>query len=531
MANSGHHAVVRTGIDNYGVAPYDPSVAYAEYTGPVGTEPNPTYAGVRSLLASLYPPGTRYGTGVHWNPLGELVEPGQTVFIKPNLVDHHHRHGGDIWSVITHPSVVRAVADYVALALRGNGRIIIGDNPHVDCNWDAIEDLYRADELCERVSRTGVDTQFVDLRSWHMPDLSGYGWRDRREPRPGDPSGDRTVTLQDSYMDVKPWWLYRGTFNERGETIKAHRGGHTYSFARTMFDADVFVSIPKLKAHAKVGVTLNTKGLIGTVTNKNCLVHWSIGFPAFGGDEYPRPAKRRDYLKLYWQHAANDVLPSSVQLELRDRLGNSRVGRAYKRCLQTDAQANAMLRGAWDGNDTTWRMTADVYNAFVGLPGQPQRKTLSIIDGVIGGDTDGPHFPHRVRSGALVGAEHLLVADLVATRLMDFSTDSVWYLGALAGLHGIDRNDISVSLATNEAAETLTGTRFFDATEQYLGFRPPHRWPTLSLHDHQPAETSHDVTILPGRPADYEARKGTQVAEADKPTLSVRRQPALERTP
>jgi uncharacterized protein (DUF362 family) len=460
--------------------PFDPADSYPEYRGPTSRRANPAYEGVRSALALLYPPGDRFGRGASWNPLQELIEPGQTVFIKPNLVDHEHRYGGDIWSVITHPSVVRAVADYVALALRGNGRIVIGDNPHVDCNWDELCELYGMDRLAERINEVGgVPVDVVDLRSWHMPDLTYYGWRCAREALDGDPNGAHVVDLERSYLDGRPWWLFRGTYNERLETIRAHRGRHRYPFARTIWDADTYVSVPKLKSHAKVGATLNIKGLIGTIVDKNCLVHWSIGYPRFGGDEYPTPASWVDYPRLYWQHAVTDLVPSRVQLAIRERLGRTGVGRAYKAAVTTDAQRRRLLRGAWDGNDTTWRMTADVHDAFVGAPGTPARRTLSIIDGVVGGDTDGPHFPHRVDAGAIVAAESLLVADLVAARLMDFDIASIAYLATLSQAHDIDPTRIDVRGAGEHD--------FFDRDRRYLGYRPPNRWPNLSLHDLAPA--------------------------------------------
>jgi uncharacterized protein (DUF362 family) len=460
------------------LAPFDPTVAHPEYRGPVARGSNAAYEGVRAVLARLYPPGDRYGVGSSWNPLQELIEPGQTVFVKPNLVDHEHRFGGDVWSVITHPAVVRAVADYIALALRGEGRIIIGDNPHVDCHWDELEALYAMPQLAERISSVGgVPVEFVDLRSWHMPDLTNYGWRCARASLAGDPLGAHVVTRRASYLDGRRWWLFRGTYNERWETIRAHRDGHRYAFARTIWDADTYVSVPKLKAHAKVGVTINIKGLIGTIVEKNSLVHWSIGYPRFGGDEYPAPDDWRDYPRLYWQHAMNDLVPSRLQLAARDRLGATAIGRGYRRVVTTDAQRRRLLRGAWDGNDTTWRMTADVHDAFVGAPGETQRRTLSIIDGIVGGDTDGPHFPHRVTPGVVIGAERLLVADLVAARLMDFDVSGIAYLDALATAHGVEPADLEV--------RGLEGARFA-ADGRYLGFRPPNRWPRLSLHGLEP---------------------------------------------
>jgi len=38
-------------------------------------------------------------------------------------------------------------------------------------------------------------------------------------------------------------------------------------------------SIPKMKVHGKVGVTLNLKGLVGVNTDKNYLIHYRVGTP------------------------------------------------------------------------------------------------------------------------------------------------------------------------------------------------------------------------------------------------------------
>ena len=42
-----------------------------------------------------------------------------------------------------------------------------------------------------------------------------------------------------------------------------------------------------MKTHQKVGATLNLKGLVGTISNKNQLVHWQVGYPEINGDECP----------------------------------------------------------------------------------------------------------------------------------------------------------------------------------------------------------------------------------------------------
>ena len=100
--------------------PYHPQIRYPEYDGPLSRSgtPNAAYDAVRETLHLLQLDDAHYGR-VDWNPLGTFVSPGQTVAIKPNLVMHRHLRGGSLNCVITHGSMIRAVVDYVCLALQG----------------------------------------------------------------------------------------------------------------------------------------------------------------------------------------------------------------------------------------------------------------------------------------------------------------------------------------------------------------------------------------------------------------------------
>ena len=106
---------------------------------------------VRQIFGSLGLDSENFGTP-KWNPLGNLVRPGQTVLLKPNFVTSFNGSGDDLFAVVTHPSILRALVDYVHLALRGEGRIIIADAPDMSCQWndlmkaqrlDAVQDWYR----------------------------------------------------------------------------------------------------------------------------------------------------------------------------------------------------------------------------------------------------------------------------------------------------------------------------------------------------------------------------------------------------
>ena len=102
-----------------------------------GKEANLTYELFRRLARNLGMDSERYATPA-WNPLGDIIRPGQRVVIKPNLVYHEHPEGGDYQAVVTHGSLVRCVLDYVALALEGRGEITVGDAPLQSANFDRI---------------------------------------------------------------------------------------------------------------------------------------------------------------------------------------------------------------------------------------------------------------------------------------------------------------------------------------------------------------------------------------------------------
>ena len=475
-------AATRSGTP-YPDFPYAPSEAYPEYSGnDIAAAPNGVYAAVRENFRLLGFDAAHFGMP-SWNPLGHLIHPGDTVFVKPNWVDHKHRFDDDVWSVITHPSVIRAVLDYVLRALQGTGRVLVGDNPHVDTDFAELRKLSRLDELAAYYRETlSVDIPFLDCRLWTIENLDFYGYKAGRIPWPGDPAGVVEAdlgphSLFQGISDAR----FRGTYNDREETRAFHRNGrHAYVFSKSMYGADVFISIPKLKSHAKVGATLNVKGLIGTIAQKNCLVHWRIGYPSQGGDEYPEPARKSDRFKLSVQHFLMDHLPENFHLFARNLLRKTLPGRALLRGFQTEAQRKRMLRGSAALNDTTWRMTCVVYNLFVrDLPRNRKKpmRFLSVIDGIRGGDTDGPHFPCPISPGVIVTGEDLLATDLAAVRLMDFDDGQIQYLRQLEA-------------QTPRRVRILSGEFPLDDIRNrempMLAYRPPYRWENISLRGLKP---------------------------------------------
>ena len=112
-------AVIKmTNPDYQCYTPYHPSTEYPEYPFPghIKNGENEVYHSVRQLLFELGLDAGRYGTA-KWNPLGHLIKPGMTVVIKPNFVLSNHVEKENIFSIITHPSVLRSVVDYCWIAL------------------------------------------------------------------------------------------------------------------------------------------------------------------------------------------------------------------------------------------------------------------------------------------------------------------------------------------------------------------------------------------------------------------------------
>lgn len=391
----------------------------------------PDYAlpNVRAALAKLF---AMLGYPAD-NPLRDLVTPGDTVFIKPNWVAHQYRAScrvqDDVYSTITHPHLIRAVAELVAKALDGRGSIKIGDNPSIDADFAA---LMRLAQLQDLERSLGVPCSLLDLRPLRCVDLKDYGIKERMTPQPGDPEGSVSFDLgRRSYLQGVNPRLFRGVYNDRSETIAAHSGdSHVYELSRSIVKADVLFSIPKLKTHHKVGTTLNIKGLVGTVSNKNSLVHWREGFPGLGGDAYPSFGA--------WLHG------------LRQRVKK---------------------RGAWSGNDTIWRMTADLYNL---LEEHGPKRRLSIVDGIQGGEGNGPFCPRTKRAQTLIAGADFLDVDCVATRLMGFDCLQVPYLRQLLQQHARKLDDIHV---LSESPGHLD--KLWDRAQRHLDFAPPDGWPDL----------------------------------------------------
>lgn len=407
--------------------PYSPREAWPEYPFEASTansQGNPAYDAVRDSFRLLGLDDDCFGAS-SWNPLGEVVRPGDTVLLKPNFVrDFRDTRPGDGECLITHGSIIRAVLDYVLIALRGRGRIIIADAPHHDADFDMIRRIAGLDEIRSFYrTHAGVDIAVLDLRPERAHKIDGVIVG--HSQLAGDPAGYVKVNLAErsTFCEINDLcaMLYGSEYDTSELCGHQHDDTHEYLIAKSVLAADVVISLPKLKTHKKVGLTANMKNLVGINGNKNWLPHYRLGTPAQKGDQFPD-----DRLKHRIERAT--VSQFKRLFPLLGRLRSVVAGPIKKvgRTIFGDTNAGTIRSGNWHGNDTAWRMVNDLnrilYYADAGgmLHDRPVRRFFSVVDGIVAGEGNGPLDPSPKRAGVVLSGGNPVAVDLAAARMMGF---------------------------------------------------------------------------------------------------------------
>lgn len=403
--------------------PFRPDKVYPELKGKVaiGEEQNITYTLFRHLMHDLGMDIDRFSTA-KWNPLGGIIRPGQKVLIKPNLVRHLHLGGGNYQTVVTHPSLVRCVLDYVALALKGKGEMTVGDAPVQSADFSQIVRKTGLQKVCDDVTKTWhIPVRLLDFR------LSSVRLDDKHriinsDVLKGDPNGYVAVNLGKRSL-LTPSDSQSGKFrvtNYDYQEMRKHHNEkkHEYLIPRTVIEADVVVNLPKLKTHRKVGMTAALKNIVGINGHKDWLPHHRCGSVEEGGDEYRYPSFSKRFLTRLDEKIDKD--PYSKLNSLR-RLAIRSAG-----WLTQYIASDSFEEGSWYGNDTLWRTVLDlnrlvVYADKEGMMStSPQRQFLNIVDGIVAGEGEGPMEPDARLCGMLVGGSNPVAVDAVLATMIGF---------------------------------------------------------------------------------------------------------------
>lgn len=427
----------RCGVFSYpDKPPFNPDRPYPEY--PFSSEAlrqlekgyeNPVYDNIRRLLYEMGLDRKNYGLPC-WNPLKEYIKPGDTVLLKPNIVLHenHLRHYG-LDCVITHGSIVRAIADYVYIALKGCGKIIIGDAPIQACKFDkAIRHMGLA-EIKGLYKKHGFDVEIIDFRQ-EMALLDNRGKICAIKKLSGDPRGYSRIDLNKESMHDEVSELYESfrVTNYDPARMKEHhnRQVHEYLIPNSVLQADFVINLPKPKTHRKAGMTGAMKNLVGINGSKDWLPHHRRGSISEKGDEY----LQKDTFKRIHTYLQEKIDISSIR-------GRKRA----VACLRLLQMANGIFRkglarddyreGSWWGNDTIWRTICDLNRLFIyadregRMADVPQRKCLSLLDMIISGEGEGPLRPSPKPAGIIMAGINPLAVDTVAAGIMGFDYNKI----------------------------------------------------------------------------------------------------------
>ena len=438
---------------------------------PGGVTSNVAQSAVRGLLRDWGLDQKRFGSP-EWNPFGDLVAKQANVVLKPNWVMHFNQSGSSLECLVTHPSVIEAVAQYVAI--NQPARITIGDAPVQGCDFPSLVESCGLNEIAARINQEfGVRCEIVDFR---RTVLEGTAIGDHRSENRRHESNYVLFDLGDqSLLETFDWdpGQFRVTMYNPDYLNRTHaRGRHQYLIAREVIEADLLVNLPKLKTHMKAGITGALKNLVGINGNKEYLPHHRKGGSKNGGDCYQGDS----WLKL----TAESMYDVANRRD--EGVVQTAVARSAQVLLRTAAvfSGDPNLEGAWYGNDTVWRMCLDLqriarHGRLDGsLSAVPERTVVSITDAIIAGEGEGPLANTPKPSGFLSGGINTAAAEWVHARLMGFDPQKVPIVREAFGAFSLPLAQFPPSeIKVRLAGETIPIASVFPTGTPFI---PPRGW-------------------------------------------------------
>jgi Domain of unknown function (DUF362) len=403
------------------------------------------------------------------------VGKSRRVFVLPNHVTHRRDAESDsqYWAKVTHPLVLEATIDSILEDLHPDGRIEIGNSPLQSADYTKIRNEAGIGAIETRLSeRNEKRATFHDLRTVKSR------WKGSALLEVVEDHSEKSVEVDlgpDSYLDE----LFFSTSTPRvrvGDydpkaTERYHGiGRHTYVVNRRILESDLVVSVPKLKTHQKVALTCALKGTVGIVSRKECLAHHRQGGSLDGGDEY------------FGNSVLHKLASSAAHVTSVPRVGliaNAHRFGAKVLYRLSSLPRHAYTGGAWFGNDTAWRMTLDLArilryaDADGVMHDTPQRDHYVLIDGIVGGDGNGPLRPDPVDSRVLIGAIDPFFADFAAAKIMGFNPAVIPILAQAA----TNRYPITEHTLSNLPSALANGVRVpCESLQGQIEFAPSKGW-------------------------------------------------------
>lgn len=469
-------------------APFDPPEIFDELAGYVDEavdQSNQVYSMVRNSLIDCELDKNNIGTS-EWSPFASLLKKGSTVVIKPNLV----LNTPDISiqnTVVTHASVIRPIIDYCWKAVGPSGRIIIGDAPQAEADFNEIISRNGLKDTVNILKERGVRVELKDFRCIRVLMENGI-WVGEQQNSDYSADDSVIVSLNEKSLfydkDDKEIRYHGGGYDS--SITKAHHHGsvHEYKVAKDVLIADAVISIPKLKTHKKAGITCCLKNLVGINVDKNFLPHFIIGPQNLGGDETPEVygwrkhlmcvnRKIRDALLDHHWKFWGKIISKSLSIIYKTGKEDTQKNLASKFFSQTSG--TPVFQGAWPGNTTICKMILDLNRVFLyanhhgEICDGIQRKVLYIVDGISIGQHNGPMEPSTVYGGIIAAGTNAFHTDVELLKKISINPFNI-------PLYSFAAKNKTWLAMTDEVIVKVNGERADEEDKLLTEIVPPDNW-------------------------------------------------------
>jgi len=411
---------------NYPVdSPYHPSQKHPEYPFKenISINKNTVYDSIRNLFCEMSLDIKNYNTK-KWNPFGSFIKPGNNVLIKPNMVNHFHPLGFNMDCLITHGSVIRCVTDYVIIALRGKGRITIGDAPIQSANFDQTRKLNGLDKIIQFYNEQSldIDIEIIDFREMKVEQNSKGHIVSKKAQKNVEfkyvelnKNSHFSNVVRDKYVVAD----YPEEAMRRYHNVNFHR----YLVPDRLLDSHVIINLPKPKTHRYSGMTGAMKNFIGINSQKENMPHYTRGSCKKSGDEYPE----RNIRKYLIGNLSNSI----TKMGLSGFYYFSIPLFIIRKLLILTLNKNEIYRGTWYGNDTMWRTILDVIKIVLyankngEIANNKQRIIFTLADAIIIGEKDGPLTPTPYKMNSFIAGFNMYAIDRILVQLMGFEPNYI----------------------------------------------------------------------------------------------------------
>lgn len=393
--------------------------------------------------------------------LTSIIDQDSKVVIKPSFVNHRNKGNEGLECLITNQQVIIEVLKKVAAC--NPKQIILGDAPIQGCVWEKLV-----------TNRMRNDFQnIVGIIPFQIKDFRRTVYNSGAQMENIVPESEFILfdLNEDSYLEEVSdlTGRFRVSMYDHRKLNKTHcKGKHQYLIAKDLIDADVVISIPKLKTHKKAGLTGALKNLVGINGNKEYLPHHRKGGTLSGGDCYPGSSIVKSVIENLDDLAymcANEYLRKCLVFCKRS------IFYVYRK-LGGDESIN----GNWYGNNTVWRTILDLNRILyfgtkdAQISSKQQRKIISITDAIICGEGDGPLSPEPLPIGVITVTNRPDVADYFHARLLGMKPEQIQLIANAKSLFGCNTPE-QIKIVFNGCEYEITDSIFeFPAAKMPKGW-------------------------------------------------------------